>query len=56
MEETSPAGEDKAKGGGPGRLGPVKRVVLKLCGEGLAGEGGYGMGPGGLEGVATEVG
>ncbi|BBL78859.1 Uridylate kinase [Rubrobacter xylanophilus DSM 9941] len=30
-------------------LGPLKRVVLKLSGESLAGDGGYGIDPGSLE-------
>lgn len=36
-------------------LGPVKRVVLKLSGESLAGNGGYGIDPGSLESTANQV-
>lgn len=36
-------------------LGPVKRVVLKLSGESLAGEEGYGVGPASLDATANQV-
>ena len=36
-------------------LGSVKRVVLKLSGESLAGNGGYGIDPGSLESTANQV-
>jgi uridylate kinase len=36
-------------------LGPVKRVVLKLSGESLAGEGGYGIDSGSLDATANQV-
>jgi uridylate kinase len=39
----------------PSELGPVKRVVLKLSGEGLAGNGGYGIDPGSLDSTAHGV-
>ena len=55
MEETSPLGEDKAVGVEPGPLGPVKRVVLKLSGESLAGDGGYGIDPASLDAAANQV-
>src|SRR4051812_50136873 len=36
-------------------LGPVKRVVLKLSGESLAGDGGYGIDPASLDATANQV-
>ncbi len=36
-------------------LGPVKRVVLKLSGESLAGDEGYGIDPGALQSTVTQV-
>ena len=39
----------------PSELGPVKRVVLKLSGESLAGEGGYGIDPESLDSTAKGV-
>jgi uridylate kinase len=42
-------------GAGPSELGPVKRVVLKLSGESLAGEGGYGIDPESLDSTAKGV-
>lgn len=36
-------------------LGPIKRVVLKLSGESLAGESGFGIDPGSLESAANGV-
>ena len=53
--------EDSAKltgeidGAVPSELGPVKRVVLKLSGESLAGEGGYGIDPESLDSTAKGV-
>jgi uridylate kinase len=55
VEETSPLGEDKATGLEPGPLGPVKRVVLKLSGESLAGDGGYGIDSASLDTAANQV-
>lgn len=55
MEETSPLGEDKFRGAEPGPLGPVKRVVLKLSGESLAGDGGTGIDPASLDAAANQV-
>ena len=55
MEETSPVGEDKALGAEPGPLGPIKRVVLKLSGESLAGDGGYGIDPKSLDVAVNQV-
>jgi uridylate kinase len=37
------------------KLGPVKRVVLKLSGESMAGDEGYGIDPKSLEVTATQV-
>lgn len=45
--------EDPASG--LSRLGPVKRVVLKLSGESMAGEEGYGIDPRSLEAVVDQV-
>ena len=42
-------------GAGLSELGPVKRVVLKISGESLAGEGGYGIDPGSLGSTAKGV-
>ena len=55
MEDTSPLGEDKAAGREPGPLGPVKRVVLKLSGESLAGDEGYSIDPASLDTAANQV-
>ena len=57
MEGTDKPGSDAAGGArGPlSELGPVRRVVLKLSGESLAGEAGYGIGSGSLETTATQV-
>lgn len=54
MEESAPAGEDKVAAV-RSELGPVKRVVLKLSGESLAGDGGYGIEPGSLDATASQV-
>jgi uridylate kinase len=40
---------------GPSKLGPVRRVVLKLSGESLAGDGGYGIDPDSLDSTAKGV-
>ena len=45
----------KSEGAGLSELGPVKRVVLKLSGESLAGDGGYGINPTSLDSTATGV-
>jgi uridylate kinase len=45
----------KTQGAGLSELGPVKRVVLKLSGESLAGDGGYGINPTSLDSTATGV-
>ncbi|HJQ30236.1 MAG TPA: UMP kinase [Rubrobacter sp.] len=45
----------EADGAGLSELGPVKRVVLKLSGESLAGNGGYGIDPGSLDSTAKGV-
>ncbi len=45
----------EVEGAGLSELGPVKRIVLKLSGESLAGEGGYGIDPGSLDATATGV-
>ncbi|MBD0253901.1 MAG: UMP kinase [Rubrobacter sp.] len=42
-------------GAGPSELGPVRRVVLKLSGESLAGESGYGIDPESLDSTAKGV-
>ena len=42
-------------GAGLSELGPVKRVVLKISGESLAGDGGYGIDPGSLDSTAKGV-
>jgi uridylate kinase len=57
LEGTERPGSDAAGGArGPlSELGPVRRVVLKLSGESLAGENGYGIGSGSLETTATQV-
>lgn len=49
------ARSEKKRASGPDELGPIKRVVLKLSGESLAGEGGYGIDPGSLDSTATQV-
>jgi uridylate kinase len=42
-------------GAGLSELGPVRRVVLKLSGESLAGDGGYGIDPASLDSTAKGV-
>jgi uridylate kinase len=41
--------------GSVSELGPLKRVILKLSGESLAGDGGYGIDPGSLESTANQL-
>ncbi len=53
MEETAPTRGERAAGGS--ELGSVKRVVLKLSGESLAGDGGYGIDPMSLDATANQV-
>ena len=53
MEEIAPIGQEGPAE--PGGLGPVKRVVLKLSGESLAGDGGYGIDPQSLDATANQV-
>ncbi len=56
MEEAAPIGEESAAAiESSSELGPVKRVVLKLSGESLAGEGGYGIDPESLDATANQV-
>ena len=45
----------KAEEAGLPRLGPVRRVVLKLSGESLAGDDGYGIDPDSLDSTANGV-
>lgn len=54
MEEISPLG-DEAEGAGASvsELGPVRRVVLKLSGEALAGEADYGINPPSLDSIVN---
>jgi uridylate kinase len=47
--------KDETDGTGLSELGPVRRVVLKLSGESLAGDGGYGIDPESLESTAKGV-
>jgi uridylate kinase len=49
---TGKVGGDAASGS---ELGPVERVVLKLSGESLAGDGGYGIEPSSLQSTANQV-
>ena len=53
MEEAAPVGQQSAAE--PGGLGPVRRVVLKLSGESLSGDGGYGIDPESLDATANQV-
>ena len=46
---------DPTNGAGLSELGPVKRIVLKLSGESLAGENGYGIDPASLDWTASSV-
>ena len=54
MEEATPVWGEKTAPMEP-KLGPVKRVVLKLSGESLAGDGGYGIEPVSLDATANQV-
>jgi uridylate kinase len=45
----------RTEGTGASEIGPVKRVVLKLSGESLAGEGGHGIDPASLDSTAAGV-
>ena len=54
MEEAAPAGGEKLAAE-TSELGPVKRVVLKLSGESLAGDEGYGIAPESLDATASQV-
>jgi uridylate kinase len=47
--------KSEAEEPGLSELGPVRRVVLKLSGESLAGEGGYGIDPASLDSTAKGV-
>jgi uridylate kinase len=56
MEEAAPTRGERAAAMEPRfELGPVKRVVLKLSGESLAGDGGYGIDPESLDATANQV-
>ncbi len=55
MEEAAPPVGGEKEPVIESELGPVKRVVLKLSGESLAGEGGYGIDPGSLDVTASQV-
>ncbi len=56
MEESASTGGERAAAIEPeSALGPVKRVVLKLSGESLAGDGGYGINPESLDATANQV-
>ena len=46
---------DGTDGAGLSELGPVKRVVLKLSGESLAGDSGYGIDPASLDWTASSI-
>jgi uridylate kinase len=50
-----PGAETDGARGLVSELGPIKRVVLKLSGESLAGNGGYGIDPGSLESTANQL-
>jgi uridylate kinase len=54
VEEAAPKGGEKAASI-DSELGPIKRVVLKLSGESLAGDGGYGIDPPSLDATANQV-
>ncbi|HKH77922.1 MAG TPA: UMP kinase, partial [Rubrobacteraceae bacterium] len=56
MEGAAPTGERQAAARGIGSdLGPVKRVLLKLSGEALAGDGNYGIDPESLDTTVNQV-
>lgn len=54
MEEATPVRGEKTAAVEP-KLGPIKRVVLKLSGESLADDGGYGIEPVSLDATANQV-
>jgi uridylate kinase len=54
MEEAIPLRGERAASVGL-ELGPVKRVVLKLSGESMAGNGDYGIEPGSLDATVSQV-
>jgi uridylate kinase len=54
-EPGKPGAEAEGASGALSELGTVRRVVLKLSGESLAGEGGYGIDPESLDTTATQV-
>ncbi len=54
MEDSAKTGEE-TNGAALSELGPVKRIVLKLSGESLAGENGYGIDPASLDWTASSV-
>ena len=54
MEEVTPVRGEKTVAV-ESKLGPIKRVVLKLSGESLAGNGGYGIEPMSLDAMANQV-
>ena len=56
MKESAPTGGERVAATEPElAFGPVKRVVLKLSGESLAGDGGYGINPESLDATANQV-
>jgi uridylate kinase len=56
LDGAGKSGYDTDRTAGPiSELGPVKRVILKLSGESLAGDGGYGIDPGSLESTANQL-
>ena len=55
MDESARRLTGATEGAGLSELGPVKRVVLKLSGESLAGEEGYGIDPASLDSTAQGV-
>jgi uridylate kinase len=56
LESTAPVEGENNEGTIQTReLGSIKRVVLKLSGESLAGENGYGISPGSLDATTTQV-
>ena len=55
MDGTAPAGEHASAASRGSDLGPVKRVLLKLSGEALAGDEGYGIDPENLGATTDQV-
>jgi uridylate kinase len=56
LDETGkPEGDAEGASGSLSELGAVRRFVLKLSGESLAGEGGYGIDPESLGSTAEQV-